>query len=128
MAPRQRQRASPPDGYDARLAAATGRVGQRFAAFDAALDRHHPAGIAHHHLAILAVRPDRQGQGTGSVLLGAHHAILDDAGIPAYLEAADRRTRHLYLRHGYVSTGAPIQLPDDGPLMWPMWREPSNTH
>ena len=44
------------------------------------LDRHHPAGVAHHHLAILAVRPDRQGQGTGTALLDAHHAVLDERG------------------------------------------------
>jgi hypothetical protein len=33
---------------------------ERFLAFDEALDRHHPAGLPHHHLAILAVRPGRQ--------------------------------------------------------------------
>ena len=57
---------SPPDGYDARLAAATGAWADRFRAFDAALDDHHPTGTAHWHLAILAVHPDQQGQGTGS--------------------------------------------------------------
>jgi len=46
----------PPDGYDARLAAATSLWTSRFRAFDAALDHHHPAGTAHWHLAILAVR------------------------------------------------------------------------
>lgn len=51
-------------------------------------------------------------------------AALDHEGIPAYLEAATKRTRRLYARHGYrLRPGAPIQLPGDGPLMWPMWRE-----
>ena len=51
--------------------------------------------------------------------------VLDHEGIPAYLEAATKRTRRLYARHGYrLCPGAPIQLPGDGPLMWPMWREP----
>jgi hypothetical protein len=69
------------------------------------------------------VRPDRQGVGTGTALLRAYHQILDhDAGAPAYLEAADLRTRDVYLRHGYADHGPPIQLPD-GPLMYPMWRE-----
>ena len=114
----------PAVGYDARLAAATGRWHSQFAAFDAALDRHHPAGTAHHHLALLAVHPDQQGQGTGSLLLAAHHAALDQDGIPAYLEAATTRTRRLYARHGYVlGSSALIRLPGDGPLMWPMWRE-----
>jgi GNAT superfamily N-acetyltransferase len=114
--------ADPPAGYGARLADATGLWIDRFLAFDAALDASHP-GIPHHHLALLAVRPDRQGQGTGHALLRAYHEILDrDAGAPAYLEASDLRTRQIYLRHGYADHGPPIHLPD-GPLMYPMWRE-----
>jgi GNAT superfamily N-acetyltransferase len=117
--------AGPPANYSTRLAAATGPRIDRFLAFDATLDQHHPAGIPHHHLAILAVRPDRQGQGTGSLLLRAYHQVLDRDGVPAYLEAADLRTRQLYLRHGYADRpGAPFCLPDGGPAMWPMWREP----
>jgi GNAT superfamily N-acetyltransferase len=115
---------APPAGYDARLAAATGRWHSQFTAFDATLDRHHPAGTAHHHLALLAVHPHHQGQGTGSLLL-AHHAALDHERIPAYLEAATVRTRRLYTRYGYVlRSDAPIRLPGGGPPMWPMWREP----
>jgi GNAT superfamily N-acetyltransferase len=113
-------------GYHARLAAMAGLWAERFLAFDAALDRHHPAALPHQHLAILAVRPDRQGRGTGTALLRAQHAVLDsDPGTPAYLEASDLRTRHWYLRHGYIlRPNAPIRLPDGGPEMWPMWREP----
>jgi GNAT superfamily N-acetyltransferase len=116
---------APPDGYAGQLAAVTGPHVGNFLAFDEALDRHHPAGTFHHHLAILAVRPDRQGQRTGTALLHAHHAVLEDEGVPAYLEASDERTRRLYLDHGYVlRPNAPIRLPDGGPEMWPMWREP----
>jgi GNAT superfamily N-acetyltransferase len=118
--------AGPPAGYDAQLAAVTGAWTSRFRAFDATLGRHHPAGTAHHHLAILAVRPDRQGQGTGSLLLRAYHQVIDrNDGAPAYLEAASPRTRQLYQRHGYADRpGAPFRLPDGGPPMWPMWRQP----
>jgi GNAT superfamily N-acetyltransferase len=117
--------ASPPGGYDDQLAAATGPWIDRFRAFDATLDHHHPAGTPHHHLAILAVRPDRQGQGTGSLLLRAYHDMLNHHGAPAYLEAASIRTTRLYLRHGYtLQPGGPFYLPDSGPPMWPMWREP----
>jgi GNAT superfamily N-acetyltransferase len=113
-----------PDGYSARLSAATSPWTSRFVAFDAALDRHHPAGVPHHHLAILAVQPDRQGQGTGTALLRTYHQMLDrDTRAPAYLEATDLRTRQIYLRHGYTDHGPPIQLPDDGPQMYPMMRE-----
>jgi hypothetical protein len=47
-----------PADYGARLSAITGPWIDRFQVFDAALDRHHPTDTAHHHLAILAVRPD----------------------------------------------------------------------
>jgi GNAT superfamily N-acetyltransferase len=117
---------APPPDYERHLAAATHPWTQRFFDFDAELDRHHPAGTAHHHLAILGVRPGRQGRGIGTALLNAHHATLDQAGIPAYLEASGRRTRYLYLAHGYHDCGTPIELPG-GPAMFPMWRQPQRT-
>jgi GNAT superfamily N-acetyltransferase len=114
---------APPEDYPGRLAALTGPHLPNFQAFDQALDAHHPAGVFHHHLAILAVRPDRQGQGIGTALLAAHHAVLDEQGIPAYLEASDERTRRLYLDHGYADHGSPIDFAG-GVSMFPMVREP----
>jgi GNAT superfamily N-acetyltransferase len=119
------QGASPPGGYDEQLTAATGPWADRFRTFDATLDRHHPAGRPHHHLVILAVRPGRQGQGTGSLLLRAYHDMLNHHGMPAYLEAATLRLTGFYLRHGYVlHPGAPFHLPGNDVPMWPMWKEP----
>jgi GNAT superfamily N-acetyltransferase len=115
--------AAPPDGYAGRLAAITGQYFSNFLAFDEQLDRHHPAGTFHHYLAILAVRPDRQGQGIGTALLNAHHASLDAGGTPAYLAASGPDTRQIYLRHGYADRGGPIDFAD-GARMYPMWREP----
>jgi GNAT superfamily N-acetyltransferase len=114
----------PPDREYARhLAQATGPFGEKFLAFDAELGRRHLTGVPHQYLAILAVRPDSQGQGTGTALLQDRHATLDRQGIAAYLEASDERTRNLYLRHGYTDHGKPIELPD-GPRMYPMARIP----
>jgi GNAT superfamily N-acetyltransferase len=115
---------APPDGYHEHLAQITGPWLERFAVFDMELDDHHLTGTEHHHLAILAVRPDRQGQGTGTALLNAHHAVLDQQGTTAYLEASDERTRAIYLRNGYRDYGSPIRLPG-GPRMFPMTRPPA---
>jgi len=112
-----------PGGYDEQLAEVTGQWAERFVVFDQELEAHHLTGVAHHHLAILAVRPDLQGQGIGTALLGAHHAVLDEGGIVAYLEASDEGTRGIYLRHGYDDYGSPIELPG-GPFMYPMVRHP----
>jgi GNAT superfamily N-acetyltransferase len=114
----------PPAGYGDRLAEVTGRWAYRCRAFDATLDKHAPT-FPHHHLAILAVRPDLQNQGLGSALLHAHYHTLDhETHLPAYLEASTPRTRDLYHRHGYRGE-TPFYLPDGGPPMWPMVREPT---
>ena len=112
---------APPD-YETRVAAACGPYLDRFLILDEQFAAHHPHGT-HHHLAFLAVQPDRQGTGIGSVLMAQHHRRLDEAGTPGYLEASSARARDLYLRHGYHLLGEPFYLPD-GPPFWPMWREP----
>lgn len=115
-----------PRDYDARLQAATGPWVARFAILDDAFGERHPVGVPHSHLAVLAVQPDRQRKGIGTALLQARHTVLDGSGTAAYLEASGADTRDLYLRHGYVETGAPIRLPD-GPAMHPMVRAPRGT-
>ena len=114
---------TPPESYSARLAALTGALAGRFEAFDAALEAGHPAAVPHQHLAILAVRPGRQGQNVGATLLAARHATLDIDGIPAFLQASGPDSRRLYLRHGYADYGPRIDLPG-GPALYPMWRQP----
>jgi hypothetical protein len=95
----------PPLDYDRRVKEASEDAVDRVHQLDAVLDENHPLD-PHHYLAFLAVRPSR----------------LDDAGIPAYLEANDPRNRDLYLRHGYQVRSV-LQLPG-GPPPWAMWREP----
>lgn len=117
-------RDSGPADYEARLAALTSPWTERFLAFDAALYFCHPVGIPHHYLAMLAVRPDRQGAGIGAELLRSYHREIDKRDrAPAYLEASSERVRGLYLRHGYaLRPDSPFYLPDGGPPMWPMMR------
>jgi len=76
---------APPAGYHEYLASIAGPWAARFAVFDTELDAHHLTGTEHHHLAILAVRPGRQGRGIGTALLNAHHAVLDEENTVAYL-------------------------------------------
>ncbi|MGI5238862.1 GNAT family N-acetyltransferase [Dactylosporangium sp. CA-139066] len=109
--------------YQRRLWLACGPYTDRFTALDTALAAHHPTA-AHHHLVALAVHPDRQSRGLGSALLREYHRRLDRMGMPAYLEASSPSSRALYLRHGYTDRGTPIDLPDGGPRLWPMWRRP----
>ncbi|GAA2210500.1 GNAT family N-acetyltransferase [Nonomuraea monospora] len=106
-----------PHDYDRRLAEATGEWVDRFRTLDELFEKNHPAA-PHHHLAFLAVHPDRQNEGLGTALLQYQHARLD--GLPAYLEASDPRNRDLYTRHGYQAR-EPFALPD-GARYWPMWR------
>ena len=76
----------------------------------------------HHYLFLLGTRPEWQGRGLGSSLMGPVLEVCDRDGAPAYLEATSERNKQLYLRHGFEVTGE-IPLPD-GPTMWPMWRSP----
>ena len=110
-----------PADYEHRLKEAAGSAFDRTCELDALLEAHHPLD-PHHYLAFLAVRPERQNRGIGSALLDRHHARLDAAGLPAYLESNDPRNRDLYLRHGY-SVRSVVRLPD-GPPLWLMWRSP----
>jgi GNAT superfamily N-acetyltransferase len=110
-----------PDRYEQRLVAACGPYTERFATLDKLFDLHHPTA-PHHHLALLAVKPEVQGTGRGTALLRHHHDSLDAAELPAYLEASSTQSRDLYARHGYQARET-FALPD-GTLFWPMWRPP----
>jgi GNAT superfamily N-acetyltransferase len=77
----------------------------------------------HFYLAVLGVRPDRQGAGLGSALLVRTLSRLDEARIPAYLENSNPANAPLYLRHGFRAVDE-IRLPGGGPTELCMWRDP----
>ncbi|AVH56578.1 MULTISPECIES: GNAT family N-acetyltransferase [Streptomyces] len=83
----------------------------------------HPAGCAHEYLWMIAVAPERQGEGLGTELIQSVLDRCDREGLPAYLEASNARSRKLYERLGFDLVGRPLDLPG-GPQMWPMWRAP----
>lgn len=77
----------------------------------------------HWYLGVLGTRSALQGRGIGSALLGPVLSRCDEEGLPAYLESSKHSNIAFYRRHGFEVTGE-IPLPPDGPVVWPMWREP----
>jgi GNAT superfamily N-acetyltransferase len=84
--------------------------------------RHHPRE-PHWYLLYIGTAARAQSTGVGGMLLEAMLAECDDRGQAAYLEATTEQSRKLYLRHGFVDRDR-LQLPDGGPAMYPMWRDP----
>jgi GNAT superfamily N-acetyltransferase len=86
------------------------------------IERAHPIE-PHWYLAVLGTDPPAQGQGFGSALLTSRLSRCDDHRFPAYLESSKEGNVSYYERFGFRVTGE-IQLPDGGPRLWPMWRNP----
>ena len=105
-----------------RLVRASGGAIRRVLRGLAAMDKVHPHE-PHWYLPQLGVLPSRQGEGIGSALVRPVLERCDREGSAAYLEATTQRNRALYLRHGFEDHGV-MRLPDDGPPLWRMWREP----
>jgi GNAT superfamily N-acetyltransferase len=87
------------------------------------LDASHPAEPHHWYLATLGTHPDWQGQGIGTALIQPVLERADAEGVPAYLESSKESNLAYYARFGFDVIGK-IDVPDGGPTLWPMWREP----
>jgi len=87
-------------------------------------DQAHPQGTPHFYLTLLGTRAEHKGHGYGLGLLAANLRQIDEAGMPAYLEATNRANVPLYMRHGFEVLSS-FTLPDGGPEVFTMWREPS---
>lgn len=73
--------------------------------FDKATERLRPPE-PHWHLMDIAVAPRAQGLGVGSVLLSHRLALVDAAGMRAFLSATTPASRRLYERHGFEAVGS----------------------
>jgi len=76
----------------------------------------------HWYLNFIGVDPAYQGRGLGSALLSHALTVVDQDGLPAYLEATTLNNRRLYERHGFVLLDE-IQY-GSSPAMYAMRREP----
>jgi ribosomal protein S18 acetylase RimI-like enzyme len=77
----------------------------------------------HWYLATLGTAVERQGRGVGSALMRPVLEHCDAEGLPCYLESSKERNVPFYKRHGF-SVVREVALPNGGPPIWTMWREP----
>lgn len=93
---------------------------RRLAAVETATEARRPEP-AHLHLSSMATLPSYRGRGAGSAMITAGLSEARKHGLPVYLEASNADNRRLYERFGFREYGGPIQLPDNGPSLQPMW-------
>jgi GNAT superfamily N-acetyltransferase len=86
------------------------------------MEANHPEE-PHWYLMLLGSDPTVRGGGFGHSLMRSRLDRCDAEGSPAYLENSNPKNEAYYMRFGFEVTGK-IQLPDDGPKLWPMWRNP----
>jgi ribosomal protein S18 acetylase RimI-like enzyme len=77
----------------------------------------------HWYLAVLGSDTVVRGKGYGHALMQSRLDRVDAEHAPAYLESSKYANIAYYQRFGFEVTGE-IVLPDDGPTLWPMWRQP----
>jgi ribosomal protein S18 acetylase RimI-like enzyme len=91
----------------------------------ARLEEVHPTEPLHWYLAILGTHPDWQGSGIGTALMEPVLSRADAQALPAYLESSKESNIAYYRRYGF-EVKSEISLPNGGPTIWPMWREPQS--
>jgi GNAT superfamily N-acetyltransferase len=102
------------------LGVGAARVLETFERFDAA----HPQGEPHYYLSLLATNPDHGGRGLGMGLLADCLRRIDAEGVPAFLESSNPANTPRYERLGFSACGE-FELPEDGPNVTQMWRDPA---
>lgn len=86
------------------------------------MKKHHPEE-PHWYLGVIGSDPTVRGGGFGRALMQSRLDRVDAEHAPAYLESSNPDNIPYYQRFGFEVTGE-INLPDGGPTMWPMWRDP----
>jgi GNAT superfamily N-acetyltransferase len=96
------------------------RVLETFERFEVA----HPEREPHYYLSLLGTNPDHSGKGLGMGLLADTLARIDAEGAPAFLESSNPVNTPRYERLGFSVCGE-FELPEDGPSVTQMWRDPA---
>lgn len=77
----------------------------------------------HWVLVLLGIEPAQQSRMLGGLLIQPILARADAEGVPCYLDSANERNHAFYRRHGF-KVAAQGQVPQGGPQIWAMLREP----
>jgi ribosomal protein S18 acetylase RimI-like enzyme len=77
----------------------------------------------HWSLAVIGADPAARGQGHGAALLRSGLARADASGMPTYLESSKESNIAFYEHFGFT-VREKLHLPEEGPILWGMWREP----
>lgn len=101
---------------------AMGTAVTRGQAADDLMRRHHPEE-PHWYLAVIGTDPTVRGGGYGQALMRSRLDRCDAEHAPAYLESSNPVNVPYYERFGFEVTGEMV-LPDGGPSLIPMWRQP----
>jgi predicted N-acetyltransferase YhbS len=75
------------------------------------------------YLHLLAVRPTRQRQGLGRMVVEPGLAFADGAGLGVHLETTNPENLGFYQSLGFVVSNQ-LAFDADGPALWAMWRQP----
>ncbi|ORA79681.1 GNAT family N-acetyltransferase [Mycolicibacter kumamotonensis] len=97
------------------------RVSQGRAVADL-LEANHPEE-PHWYLAVIGSDPSVRGRGFGRAVMQPRLDRCDAEYCPAYLESSKPENVPYYERFGFRVTGE-ITLPNGGPTLWKMWRDP----
>jgi GNAT superfamily N-acetyltransferase len=84
------------------------------------LENAHPHNEPHYYLTMLGTAEQHRGHGYGLRLLSDTLRVVDEAGMPAYLEASNPVNVPLYARYGFAPLST-VELPG-GPAVTTMWR------
>ncbi|MFD4469507.1 GNAT family N-acetyltransferase [Rhodococcus sp. NPDC058505] len=101
---------------------AFGRRAGVAAAVGATIEAAHPDG-PHWYLGTIGTDPTARGGGHGQALMRSRLDRCDLDRAPAYLESSKESNVPYYQRFGFEVTRE-IVIPDGGPTLWAMWREP----